>query len=822
MSVSADDNPLSALGYAFDHKRRLAVHPDGDDQHSDTSNQRLVEFNTAQSHPVFSEPRTLYLGDGDNHFEVMPASHKPRGGGGVIVGLPEPPSAEDRVLQRIEQTCNNAEMIVARRELVDQVERDFAEMQAPDYLNRVFDKLNVLDKQAVDEFHHKLVSMHAGFCYVLAFAEADASSRGINTPRLRTMINVIAQLEYQLFNRVQMQQMLDPALQLETRALVLQFDAYQYSQLLTESRTTQIETHTLEALVFQALQAGEHLLLFDSGDGRDGLDYRICSGNFQIYVMQRAEFNGQRTHFYGKQWTLTNFIHQRATKTIVGRKLSTPMVDMFVRRYLMAPDLLCVFAKRAIYDRNCMAWPNGVYILSQDVFLTNDEPLPQDQEFIRVPRIVHPLDFTYIPPSHTPIVEDDFYDDSRRPEILDAIPTPELDRIFTTQQFPTSVIMTLLALLGRVLYDLHSLEEKHQILFYIHGLAGTGKSTLCHLIQAILMSLRSKTQGDRCVIDPDLTEMCAQELESNVEENFPLQNTVGKLAITISEVQPTINIPKALMLKMCAREPISIAQKNHKPTEEMWTKPVIQAGNPPYPYKDIQGEIERRLVVAEFNNKPEARDPHLMDRIRAELPAIVLKCNRVYQAWSRFTCDRDLYSTPTKRGALPVYFERTRDRMMAQLSKPVGFFMTYLDEGKMVVQPGNRAYTCPFATLLQHYQTYLLTQHSPATNANANNADNNNSSSGASGSSNNKRQFNNNNQAGAQGTGAQRGAAGDLRSVLSRRGVREEGKMLIGLRLVESPADAATSASAPLFAASTTRTPVSFVATTVPAYVPDK
>lgn len=760
-----DDDSMSATptGVVYDEKQHRAYHIDGDDNHSLASNQRLAAYNAVSTPPPpppqvaapVSVGRVLTLNEHANRLEdvvvVAPA----------VAAQPAVGTVEQRVVDVLDMLHADRDNAALLEACVKQVRREFNELvnEPPwEWLQRI----DLADNAATEAAHTRLVRMHVGLNYALAMTRSSSGINGRLASDLSRMIGTVVDMEHVLLTMQNMLHRHQPGLQLRTAALTMNWDYYEYTEMASaHGKQSIIDLNIVESIVYKRLQNDGCAVMFDTGDGAGGFNYRTSPDRFEIYVLQRATYYGEDTvlegvltHFYGQVSRFDRYVHYVLSENIVGRQLSSGAIETFIKRQMASPDNMLRFCRRVVYDRNLMAFPTGVYVLSEDRFYSNAESLPRGQTlYERVPRIFHAADFDYDKFQRVTVDEQRDFCDDCEPAILDAIPTPALDRIFNAQHFPKAVRMFILALIGRHLHALHSLEEKLHMLPYLYGVAGTGKSTLCNIVQLIMRSCRTIARQSACIInngfipefmmmmqhdDDDDTPMAdrrkrpaaaaptstqydrfATEIEAKVEENFPLQNAVGALAWTMSEVIAGTNFPRATLLKMAARDVISITLKNRTPHVMIWDLPGMLAGNTTFPFKDTQGEIERRLVVVWFEHMVEDRDGNLQRELELELGNIILKCNRVYLAWARWAADKDLYATARKPGALPSYFERTREMMMTQVSKPALFLHTYIEEGLLVYKPDDHSLTCSVAELLRHYRQFLQTQTLSSNNNNA-------------------------------------------------------------------------------------------------------
>jgi phage/plasmid-associated DNA primase len=102
---------------------------------------------------------------------------------------------------------------------------------------------------------------------------------------------------------------------------------------------------------------------------------------------------------------------------------------------------------------------------------------------------------------------------------------------------------------------------------------------------------------------------------------------------------------------MVSGEGISIARKNAKAiSNREWKTPMVWAGNNfPEDYNDNAGSVSRRLVMALFLNKVDARDTQLKAKIlETELPTVLLRCIFAYRAKVTEIGSRDFWKCMPK------------------------------------------------------------------------------------------------------------------------------------------------------------------------------
>ena len=119
-------------------------------------------------------------------------------------------------------------------------------------------------------------------------------------------------------------------------------------------------------------------------------------------------------------------------------------------------------------------------------------------------------------------------------------------------------------------------------------------------------------------------------------------------------------------------EDITINVKNRTAFSKVWKVPGALAGNEVPSWCDNSGSIQRRIVLFDFSRQVTNGDMKLGDKLAAEIPAILLKCNRMYlDAVSK-------WSHTNVWTVLPKYFLHTRDEM-AQATNVLEAFLSSED-----------------------------------------------------------------------------------------------------------------------------------------------
>jgi hypothetical protein len=254
----------------------------------------------------------------------------------------------------------------------------------------------------------------------------------------------------------------------------------------------------------------------------------------------------------------------------------------------------------------------------------------------------------------------DFPDELVRAQAAADIPTPHLDSIMDYQGWEPEVKKWLYILMGRLLYNLNDLDS-WQVIPFFKGMASSGKSTL---------TLKVAKQ-----FYEDIDVGC---LSNNVEKKFGLSQFVDKLLFVAPEIKADLQIEQAEFQSIVSGESITINQKYKTAYSAEWKVPGVLAGNEVPAWCDNSGSIQRRIILFDFSKQVTSGDMRLGDKLQLELPAILLKSNRMYlEAVAKWSCT-NIWTV------LPRYFMQTRDEM-AQATNVLEAFLSSED---VVVRDG--------------------------------------------------------------------------------------------------------------------------------------
>lgn len=191
------------------------------------------------------------------------------------------------------------------------------------------------------------------------------------------------------------------------------------------------------------------------------------------------------------------------------------------------------------------------------------------------------------------------------------LPTPHFDKILLDQQFTPHDRYWMYVLCGRMLYDV-GFKDDWQVCLFIRGVAGSGKSTILKLLSMIY----------------EPTDI--GYLMSDGQTTFSDEHLYDKFMTLAMDVDKKMQFSMTRLNSIVSGEAVSVNRKFQKAITIKWTSPVIMASNSQPPFDDIGGNIVRRFVIFLFNHAVQRSDPRLFDKLKLELPMLVVKFVRTY------------------------------------------------------------------------------------------------------------------------------------------------------------------------------------------------
>ena len=213
--------------------------------------------------------------------------------------------------------------------------------------------------------------------------------------------------------------------------------------------------------------------------------------------------------------------------------------------------------------------------------------------------------------------------------------------------------------MGRCLYDLGELDD-WQVIGYLLGLAGTGKSTL--LVKVIKLFYEACDVGT---------------ISNNMEKKFGLGAISDKKLNIGPEIKANFSMEQSEFQSIISGEDVQIAVKNQTATSKVWNIPAFLAGNEVPQFSDNAGSISRRLLVFMFTKRVTKGDTQLGRKLERELGHILHACNRAYLEAVNTHGSSDVWNV------IPQEFKDSRDEMAETTNQ----LMNFLKSERVILGP---------------------------------------------------------------------------------------------------------------------------------------
>tara|TARA_B100001093_G_scaffold3139_3_gene3235 strand:+ start:5340 stop:7109 length:1770 start_codon:yes stop_codon:yes gene_type:complete len=240
------------------------------------------------------------------------------------------------------------------------------------------------------------------------------------------------------------------------------------------------------------------------------------------------------------------------------------------------------------------------------------------------------------------------------------IETPLFDSIFKHQKVDDDILRWVYVMTGRLIYEIDELDG-WQVIFFVQGQAGTGKSTYANYVCKQLYE------------EEDVGIM-----SNNIQRTFGLSDLVDKKLYIAPEIKRDFNIEQGEFQSIVSGDKVTINIKFQNSRFENWVIPGVMAGNECPDFIDNAGSIQRRMVTLRFTKKVTKGDLNLGKKLKDEMPDILQKCNKAY-----IECAEE-FGRDTIWSVLPKYFLESQE----ELAKATNPLMHFLLSEKITIESG--------------------------------------------------------------------------------------------------------------------------------------
>lgn len=189
-------------------------------------------------------------------------------------------------------------------------------------------------------------------------------------------------------------------------------------------------------------------------------------------------------------------------------------------------------------------------------------------------------------------------------------PTPLWTNMLKTQLKTDEMVNIFEVLIGRQFYSLGKYDN-WQVMLYMMGDSGTGKSTICDVVRALF------PKGS------------VGSITSTFEKTFGLDGLCDKRLVQIPDVPEKLSkvLDQQMWQSMVTGEPVAVGKKHKKAsTEKQWKTPLMASANYLPDYKDT-GQVARRLALFKFETCVSGEADTLLKEkiVESELVTILLR-----------------------------------------------------------------------------------------------------------------------------------------------------------------------------------------------------
>lgn len=188
----------------------------------------------------------------------------------------------------------------------------------------------------------------------------------------------------------------------------------------------------------------------------------------------------------------------------------------------------------------------------------------------------------------------------------------DLEKILSDQNLEEDTIYWFFVFMGRLMFKVGE-KDNWQVLMYLKGVAGSGKSTISQLAKYLYTA-------DQVGV-----------LSSNAEEKFGLAPLYDKKLVICPEAKRNFSISQGDLQSMVSGEDVSVAIKHKTAKTVEWQASLMFCGNEIPNWQDASGSMTRRLLMFMFNKKIKNTDTEMTARLRNAIGQFIFRASLSYR-----------------------------------------------------------------------------------------------------------------------------------------------------------------------------------------------
>jgi hypothetical protein len=382
-------------------------------------------------------------------------------------------------------------------------------------------------------------------------------------------------------------------------------------------------------------------------------------------VMYKPRFaNGCFTYSYEPHMQFEQFIYQSVTPKEMypeqwcwlqgkGYNSATSAAKFLMNTY----DSQIPFIEK---NRHYHSWLNGVYYLPEDKFFSYDNAA--DQRAL-TEALCTGMNRTCTVKFHNQVFDEDLYRSTMENSGGDwySLPTPKFQGMLDYQGLDEETCRWIYVLLARLFYGVGELENWQAQPFW-KGVAGSGKSTILNFLQGCFEKIDVGVLGN------------------DSQRGFSVEGLIDKLVYMVYDCDQNFQLDQMLWQSMVVGEDCVINRKYKTALVLLWTSPGILVGNVTPNWQNNGDSVARRVVLIDFGKvvKSDKSDPHLKEKLVAERPAFMKKCNLALHQYVALYGEKDIWDVIG-----PYFIEQKK-----KLRSKTNVLSAFLESGEVVVKDG--------------------------------------------------------------------------------------------------------------------------------------
>ena len=395
---------------------------------------------------------------------------------------------------------------------------------------------------------------------------------------------------------------------------------------------------------------------------------------------------GNNTHAWEKVCSIKEFIYQKTDHKINFEQWKNATASggsnvSNAEKYFgefIGPELPSL-----VKDRHLFSFKNGNYITKYNISPPGETPVYKDvfvpygtpHEYINnfsISSKYHDQTFVEFDNLDT---DENWFD-----TIMSKCPT--FKNLLDYQEFTVEIQQWLCTFMGRMCFELGDLDN-WQVLFYLLGQAGAGKST-------ILMKILHKFFDDEDV----------GVIANNIDPKYGIKPHANKKVVLAPEISENFKMEQTdwQLIVEGGRNTYSEKYKNDETID--WKLPMAMGGNKIMRYKNNSESVSRRTAIFNFWKKVINTDTEIDKKLQKELPCIMKLCvTSYYKAIEKYG----------KKGIwniLPKYFHENKEEM----EQATNTLQNFLRSGKVIF--GSKLYV-PMKVFQQAFNDHCRDNNLP-------------------------------------------------------------------------------------------------------------